>query len=62
MTNWQIGFFLMELPGMTERLLVKLFADDTTVYLSEEDDFEELQETLDGWCVASTARFNVAKT
>lgn len=51
-----------EIPGVADRLLVKLFADDTTVYLSEDDDFEELQDILDAWCVASTARFNVAKT
>lgn len=45
-----------------ERLITTLFADDTTVYLSEGDDFRTLQEILDKWCLASGAKFNVAKT
>ncbi|KAJ3821334.1 hypothetical protein F5880DRAFT_1624786 [Lentinula raphanica] len=30
-----------------------LFADDTTVYLSEEDSFQDLAEILATWCLAS---------
>ena len=48
--------------GDTERLLVTLFADDTTVYLSEGDSFQDLKEILDKWCSASGAKFNVGKT
>ena len=47
---------------MKERLITTLFADDTTVYLSENDSFDELQGILKRWCWASGAKFNVKKT
>ncbi|KAF5332006.1 hypothetical protein D9611_008889 [Ephemerocybe angulata] len=49
-------------PEQTERLIVTLFADDTTVFLSVEDNFHDLEEILEKWCMASGARFNVDKT
>ncbi|KAF5340698.1 hypothetical protein D9611_007414 [Ephemerocybe angulata] len=49
-------------PEQTERLIVTLFADDTTVFLSAEDNFLDLQRILDKWCSASGAKFNVDKT
>lgn len=52
----------MEIEGEAERLIVKLFADDTTVYLSEKDDINDLNEILDSWCKASGGRFNNHKT
>lgn len=51
-----------ELPGSTEKLIANLFADDTTTFLSQHDNFEDLQEILTEWCNASTARFNIQKT
>jgi hypothetical protein len=42
--------------------MTTLFADDTTVYLSKFDKFNDLQEILDLWCRASGAKFNVEKT
>ncbi|KAF5367782.1 hypothetical protein D9615_010499 [Tricholomella constricta] len=45
-----------------ERLIATLFADDTTVYMSENDDFPKLQSILDKWCQVSGAKFNVPKT
>lgn len=48
--------------GMQERLLTLLFADDTTVFLSKEDNFEHLNNLLRMWCRASRARFNIEKT
>lgn len=51
-----------QLPGSTEKLIATLFADDTTIYMSETDDFRHLQVELDRWCLASGARFNVTKT
>ncbi|KAF9497964.1 hypothetical protein BDN71DRAFT_1386540, partial [Pleurotus eryngii] len=50
------------IAGMENRLIVKLFADDTTVYLSEWDRFEDLEEILNDWCRASKAKFNISKT
>ncbi|EJD54842.1 hypothetical protein AURDEDRAFT_30587, partial [Auricularia subglabra TFB-10046 SS5] len=50
------------IPGLKEKLVATLFADDTTIYLSERDDFATLQRILDLWCKAAGAKFNVAKT
>jgi len=47
---------------MNKVLKASLFADDTTVYLSQEDSFQELQAMLNMWCRASGAKFNIAKT
>ena len=50
------------IKGEVERLITTLFADDTTVYLSEDDSFHDLQEILQTWCRVSGAKFNVNKT
>lgn len=50
------------IPGEQERLIAKLFADDTTVYLSEDDDYEEMELITTKWCRASRAKFNTSKT
>lgn len=50
------------IPDKRERLIATLFADDTTVYLSKDDDFGDLIKILDEWCLASGAKFNVNKT
>ncbi|KAL7280190.1 hypothetical protein ACG7TL_006609 [Trametes sanguinea] len=52
----------LDVPGLTEAIKATLFADDTTVYLSECDKFQNVQNTLDRWCSASKAKFNIAKT
>ncbi|KAF9536851.1 hypothetical protein CPC08DRAFT_651953, partial [Agrocybe pediades] len=49
-------------PGKGDKLIANLFADDTTVFLSCDDKFTDLQEILDSWCTASTAKFNIPKT
>ncbi|EJD33806.1 hypothetical protein AURDEDRAFT_22614, partial [Auricularia subglabra TFB-10046 SS5] len=51
-----------EIEGLSERLIATLYADDTTVYLSANDNYEDLLGILEIWCRASGARFNVAKT
>ena len=50
------------ISGLTERLVSTLFADDTTVYLSEHDDWATLKAILDKWCSAAGAKFNEGKT
>ncbi len=50
------------IPGTVEAVKATLFADDTTVYLTEDDDFSTLQNILDVWCSAAKARFNIRKT
>lgn len=52
----------LEIPGLAERLLAKLYADDTTVYLHESDSYELLNIILNKWCTAARAKFNKAKT
>jgi len=44
------------------RLITTLFADDTTVFLSEFDKFIDLESILNKWCIASGACFNISKT
>lgn len=46
----------------TERLITTLFADDTTMYLSDNDNFHDLGNILDKWCRLSGAKFNIKKT
>ncbi len=46
--------------GLT-RVLIKVYADDTTVFLSPQDDPKDLQRCLDTFCGASTACFNDTK-
>jgi hypothetical protein len=50
------------IPGMTSRITLSLFADDTTVYLSKSDKYRDLKKILDLWCSVSGAKFNVGKT
>jgi hypothetical protein len=53
----------MELiTGIDKKLITTLFADNTTVYLSQYDLFDDLTDTLNLWCKASGARFNISKT
>jgi exonuclease III len=52
----------LDIPEHKGKTIVSLFADDTTVYLSNTDSFETLQAILRRWCKASRARFNVGKT
>ena len=52
----------IEVPNLDEKIKVSLFADDTTVILTEYDSFAELTDTLDRWCEVSGAKFNVEKT
>ncbi|KAJ7167391.1 hypothetical protein C8R43DRAFT_1161064, partial [Mycena crocata] len=51
-----------KIPKVLDKVITKLFADDTTVYLAEGDKFSDLQVILDKWCAASSAKFNVGKT
>ncbi len=48
--------------GLPDRTVVTMFADDTTVYLSKQDNIDSLTQILDSWCRAAGAKFNIAKT
>jgi len=45
-----------------KRLITTLYADDTTVFLSERDHLKTLQEIIQKWCKVSGAKFNENKT
>ena len=51
-----------DVPEKLETLKATLFANDTTVYLAEDNDFETLQRILDTWCSAAKVCFNISKT
>ncbi|KAG2054579.1 hypothetical protein BDR06DRAFT_883937 [Suillus hirtellus] len=49
-------------PGMTYRIVVTMFSNNTTVYLTNKDNFETPNNILNRWCNASRAKFNKSKT
>jgi len=51
-----------KIPGVKNRIIVNLYADDTTIYLGKNDRFHDLEATLAKWCTASGAKFNPDKT
>jgi hypothetical protein len=56
------GLTGVKIPEKDENLVISLFADDTTIYLSSEDSLESLGEILRIWCAASATKFNEHKT
>jgi hypothetical protein len=48
--------------GREDRIITALFADNTTVCLSETDKYQDLVGILTTWCTASGAKFNGGKT
>ena len=52
----------IRIPGQPKKLAIKLFADDTNLYLSKEDSFDYIQKVLDSWCEILGAKFNIEKT
>lgn len=49
----------MEIREDAEQLITKLFAD--AIYLSENDNLNDLQSILEDWCKALERKFNVPK-
>lgn len=56
------GFKVKSHDGKMQRLILALFADDSTAFLSENDSLGDLFEILDIWCTAAGAKFNKPKT
>ena len=52
----------LDISCLIEKLVIKLFADDTNLYLSKYDRLDVIQSILDLWCKASGAKFNIEKT
>jgi hypothetical protein len=49
------------IPGIANKLIVNLYADDTTIFLNENDKYSDLEDILTSWCLASGAKFNLEK-
>ena len=49
-------------PGKDDRLIINLFTDDTTLYLSQNDKFDTVGNILNDWCEVLGAKFNIEKT
>src|SRR5260370_36791060 len=52
----------IDTPSVHHRVILSLFVDDATVFLSENDNPKVLFKILDTWCIASRAKFNKEKT
>lgn len=52
----------LNIPGLLEKIIIRLFADDTNLYLSKRDRVDHIQKILERWCKASGAKFNIDKT
>jgi len=51
----------IDIPNIPHNLKIKLFANDTTLFLSEHDSLDKIREVLDRWCHVSGAKFNSEK-
>ena len=51
----------IKIPGLEHTIKIKLFADDTNIFLSKKDRADKIQESLNTWCESSGARFNIEK-
>ena len=52
----------INIPTMTQNPKIAMFADDTTLFISETDRLDTVHKILDRWCKISGAKFNVEKT
>ncbi|KAH9856130.1 hypothetical protein C2E23DRAFT_696267, partial [Lenzites betulinus] len=52
----------LEIPGLQERIISTMFADDTTVFLSARDKYSHMNNLLNKWCAGARAKFNEPKT
>ena len=50
------------IPGIEEKIIVSMFADDTNLFLGKNDRMDHVQNILSNWCRASGAKFNIEKT
>lgn len=51
-----------KIDGLMQKVIVSMFADDTTVFLHKSDNIDTLYAILRKWCTASSAKFNIDKT
>ncbi|KII86549.1 hypothetical protein PLICRDRAFT_55489 [Plicaturopsis crispa FD-325 SS-3] len=58
----KVQLYSYNIPGVADKIITTLFADDTTTYLAESDNYDDLQDILQKWCISSKAKFNTEKT
>jgi hypothetical protein len=51
----------ISIPSLIEKLVIKLFTDNTSIYLSKSDDFQNVQKMLEEWCEILGVKFNKEK-
>jgi hypothetical protein len=51
-----------KIPGVSDKVLVNLFADDMLLYLNAHNKYSDLLDVLRRWCATSGAKFNEGKT
>src|SRR5260370_23298688 len=49
------------IPGIKEKILISLYADDTNLFLSKDNNLDYIYKILNDWCKASGAKFNIEK-
>jgi len=52
----------LSILGLENNLKLTLFADDTNLFLSKEDNLDDAETILQAWCKLSGAKFNIEKT
>ena len=52
----------MNIPAIERKQIINLYADDTCLFLSKEDNLDHVKEIVDEWCEVSGAKFNTEKT
>jgi ribonuclease HI/exonuclease III len=50
------------IPGVEDKIIVSMFADDTNLFLGKNDRMDYVQTILNEWCRASGAKYNIEKT
>jgi len=49
------------IPGIESTIKIKLFADNTNLFLNKDNRLDYVQNILNKWCKLSGARFNIEK-
>jgi hypothetical protein len=51
-----------DIPGITNKVIINLYANDTTIFLNENYKYSDLERILSEWYLASSAKFNMEAT
>jgi hypothetical protein len=51
----------IKIPGINPEIKIKLFTDDTNLFLNKDNRLDHIQNVLNSWCKVSGAKFNIEK-